>query len=628
MYHKILISIVLFLFTTLNINAFELTYKIQQKQISKFGVTNISKIKTDFDPQVQNIEMPVPGSSSYRAFLMEVRQQIKTVEPTARLMKKEDDHDPVIEPPVIKSSFEGNLFNNRMPNDNDLAVSNDGYVVSVINSNINVFDPGGNVLEDISLYAFSDTLGINGNKYDPRVVYDPIANRFIVVFLNGNTDTNSMVILGFSQTSDPTGNWNLYALPGNPLNDTSWSDYPIIAVTENELIITLNLLTTGESWQEGFKQSIIWQINTQDAYDGVELGSRLYSEIGYGNMSIRNLCPVKGGSRPSGPDVFLLSNRNFDNSNDTVFVFHITGLYNDPETELKADKVIMDVPYGVPPMARQSHNRIFDTNDGRILDALIENGNIQFVANTLDPETGLAGVYHGFINNVYNNKTTKGHIIGDINLDFGYPAIAYTGEEPHHNDVIIVFNHTSDTVFAGCSAIYYQDGEYSEIIRLKEGETRVQLLSDFYDRWGDYSGAQRAYNNPGNVWVSASWGKITGQGITLRRVNGTWITQLQRADIERKDPEDEIEVVEKIRAFPVPAIERFSIEFNVPTAEYARISLYDIKGNLISILISDKIREGNNIFSFSTAPLESGHYLIVINRADGSLITERMVVKK
>ncbi|MBL0052360.1 MAG: hypothetical protein IPP29_13025 [Bacteroidetes bacterium] len=43
-----------------------------------------------------------------------------------------------------------------------------------------------------------------------------------------------------------------------------WTDFPMMALTNDELFITVNLLYPDSSWQTGFNETIIWQVNKHD----------------------------------------------------------------------------------------------------------------------------------------------------------------------------------------------------------------------------------------------------------------------------------------------------------------------------------------------------------------------------
>jgi cytochrome c-type biogenesis protein CcmH/NrfF len=39
---------------------------------------------------------------------------------------------------------------------------------------------------------------------------------------------------------------------------------------------------------------------------------------------------------------------------------------------------------------------------------------------------------------------------------------------------------------------------------LKSGESAVDILQDSVERWGDYTGIQRKFNEPNTAWISGS----------------------------------------------------------------------------------------------------------------------------
>ena len=133
-----------------------------------------------------------------------------------------------------------------------MTISNDGMIISCINSTLHVCDTDRTLLEAKSLDAIGQELEIKFRKYDPRVIYDPNNDRFVMTYLNGSNPDEILLTLGFSKTNDPTDGWNLYSLPGNPLDDDSWSGYPMISLRGDELFYTINLLRDrelGEDWR-------------------------------------------------------------------------------------------------------------------------------------------------------------------------------------------------------------------------------------------------------------------------------------------------------------------------------------------------------------------------------------------
>ena len=585
-------------------------------QIPLGGEVIVSEIENDYHPQLRRLEAPSPGGEGYRSYLEQVKAQLpqlRPVDPGAAGARTAGGAGN----PILGLNFNGNNYIDGVPNDNDMAISNDSQIVSVINSNIFWFgtDGVGQGAGSSSLDAWAAPLNLSASKYDPRALYDPIHDRFIIVCLNGFDNTTSHIIVGFSQTSDPTGGWNLYALPGDPNNDTLWTDYPIMALNEHELFITGNLLRNGEPWQTGFEESIAWQIDLDSAYLGGTLDTRLWDNVNFGNGRVRNLCPVQGGSSPVGTNMYFVSNRNFDVANDTVFIMEVTDTING-SPQFTVDYGLTDVDYGMPPNAIQQFTQLLATNDGRWLDAVIENGNIQFVGNCLAPSTGLCGIYHGTITDVANNPVVTGAILTDSTLDYGYPGLAWAGLSLGSEEMMIVANYTGTSTATSYGMFYYDGaGNYSNLIPARSGQSYINVISGV-DRWGDYSGIQTKYDEPGVVWAAATWGRFNRQG-------GTWIAEYRHPTLVKNEVP---KPVAEVKTFPNPVTDRVVVEFNVESDVFGEIYLTDQAGRVVRTFIKDRLRSGLNEFRFSTEPLANGLYYLVV-KADGVVFTTKKIVK-
>ncbi|MDZ4847408.1 MAG: T9SS type A sorting domain-containing protein [Chitinophagales bacterium] len=585
-----------------------------------------AQITRDFKPNLINLEMPTPGGNSYQSFLLRQKELLRTSgsKKTGGVVNLGD-----AENPIVVSSLKGNDFDGSAPTDNHIAVSNGGKLISVANSNIFFYDvPMDSVLDEISLEAFFDTLQLPADNYDPRVIYDPKQDRFILICLTGRTDSTSNLLFAFSATADPLGAWNLYALLGDPMNDTTWSDYPIVAITDNELFITVNALSndtinTIDSWKFLFRESVIWQINKQKGYSGQTLETRYYNDIKYDNKPIRNLCPIQGGSTTTGPNLYLLSNRNFDVTNDTFFILEVTNVLDDPGAYLQINVRTSDVAYGLAPDGKQRNNRILQTNDSRVLSAYLEDNQIHFVQNSVNPDTVRAAIYHGIVSSVNTAKDVTGNIIGVDSLDFAYPNIAYTGKYPGDDEALITFNHTSVDTFAGFSAVFYDSHVgYSERVTLKAGEDFAAPLPGVRQRWGDYSGSQRKYNEPGKVWAAGFYGERIG----VQRVNSTWISEIASPDTASQPPVSVAPLNRMpIRTFPNPTSDIFSTEFELPKDAFLEIALFDAAGKFVKTFIRDRVKQGKNRFSFSIEPLSTGIYFLRVSDGSNVIVSERIV---
>ncbi|MDP6909309.1 MAG: T9SS type A sorting domain-containing protein, partial [Flavobacteriales bacterium] len=503
------------------------------------------------------------------------------------------------------------------PNDNDIAISNDSMIVSVTNSRVHVYN---SVTEELiryrSLGNLAIPLSISGNKFDPKVVYDPVSDRFVIVYLNGFTWGTSWIIVGFSQTNDPSGDWNMYKIYGNPLGNETWSDYPVIGISQNDLFIGVNTFTNGSVNNSGFTESCLWQVGLSEGYTGNELITNYYSDILPGTNKIFNITPIGGGIEPYGPNMYFLSNRTSDEMNDTLFLLEVTGPVTDQNTELTIKTLQADQPYVLPIPARQANGHWFDTNDNRVLGGYYHNGSIQYVQSCTDTLTGTTAVYHGTITNpTQTEPLASSRIISEPDLNYGYPNISCSGLTETDEQAIITFNHSSESVYAGFSAIYLTGAmEASDRVLIKAGLSLVNVLSDSIERWGDYSGSQPVYDELGTIWAAGSFGNGSNG-------HGTWLSKLSTPDMSAdvEDISDEIHT----NFYPNPFTERLTIEFELETATFMRLELYDMQGRLVRLLLEDRIKAGKNRLSFNDEFLNSGTYLL-----KGSSDKETVIIQK
>lgn len=590
---------------------------------NKKATVTLGDITQDFAPTMLVREMPKPGSEKMVQYnYPETKEQNKISKTSVSLTNL-----------VLGYSAVGNPWGVSTPNDNDIAISNDGIIMSVVNSNIYVKDINSATVTPVkSLAAFTAPVNSKHQESDPKVLYDPKSDRFIFMCFTGFVDTTSKLIFGFSQTNNPNGAWNLYTLPGNPLNNNLWSDYPMLAMTEKELFLSINLLHNDSSWQTGFVETIIWQIKKDSGYAGLPLGALLHSNIKYGSKSIRNLCPAKGGSKLYKPNMYFISNRNFASMNDTVFLVNVTDTIGAPTNTVTVKVLVSDQPYYFPPTGRQPNaagtamsTQSLACNDARTLGAFFENNTIQYVHNTKNPLNNQVTAYYGIVSNPQNpSPVARGYIIANDSMDFGYPNISYGGSSSVDNTAIINFNHSSPKVYAGCSAIRADAvGNFSSILRIQNGVKPIDVLSGNEERWGDYSGSQVRYSKPGEVWISGYYGYTYNS--FNKYVHAAWIAQIATDASILVGVKEADKNTANTLLYPNPAQDLFSIDFTISKPEYMTFELYDAQGKLVEVLMRDWIKINQNTFQFSLRDLNTGIYFLKITGNNNTNITKKII---
>lgn len=506
----------------------------------------------------------------------------------------------------VEDDFQGNSFNFSLPNDNDIAISDSGWIVSVINTNISIFDTTGSLRGFSSLADFGNELGNLERTFDPRVVYDPVADRFIIVYLNGSLDTTNSVIVAFSETNDPRDDWHLYQLPGNPQNNGTWSDFPSIAINQNDLFIGLNTFTNGSVNNSGFIETVFWQIGKAEGYAGDSLQTLYYHDIIARGDTTFNLCPVDPADSLRGPEMYLLSNRLLAEENDSLFVFRVTNSVASGQAALELQTVVLNQAYGLPPAAKQSTPaKLLDTNDARIQAAMRDGTRIYFTCNTVIPSDGTPGIYYGVLNLVPGGTPTV-HFTDYIHafaLDVAYPNIAWAG--PDRWIIGAVFS--SENVSPGSCAFAVVDTAVQQSPNtIRDGIGNLNLQLDTLERWGDYTGLARRWSVPGEVWFSGSYASGSNR-------NESWIGKLSIQNPVSR-PEENPSTGSQTTVYPNPVVfDWFTVELYSPHFRVVEIRLREAAtGRLVRTLYRDRLKAGTSEFRFNRAPLSAGVYLLEV----------------
>jgi len=545
------------------------------------------------------------------------------------------------------------------PNDNHIAVGNDGKIVSVMNTVIRVHNDTGKVIKAFTLENFAlnpnikkDPIPTLNRTYDPRVVYDPYTDRYIVLYMHGTTDKTSFIVVGFSSSNDPTKPWNVYKIPGTPIQDSVWSDYPIVSQTKEDLFFTVNLLHNGSSWEEGFVEAVIWQLNKDDGYRGGTLNKNFFHNIKYDGVSIWSICAIQNGPMPGGVDNYFLSVRPYTKENDTVFVHRITNTLRSGQANYELGVFKSPLKYGFPSSALVPDTAFrLRTNDARVLSGVRMGSQLHYFQNCLNFKTLQAHIMHGSIYNLtlpsgkmasinetgtpgeppaswnLGGATIQAHLYTNDSLDFGYPAVAAAGAEPKSESdpldpsMVVTSVFSGSKHFPGTGAFFINRyGEHSDYQILKKGQSIINytFIKPAEQRWGDYEGIQAKFNEKGVFYLVGSWGKSNSMFAYVARV------KLQ--DTVFDNP------IASVRVFPVPTTENVQIEIQNDVHASIKGQIYTADGKLIApkspsanqtlALAGDQsfsisIEPGTHRYALHTLGLPKGVYFLRLQLTEG-----------
>jgi hypothetical protein len=593
------------------------------------GTVILRDVQDKYNAQIVSFEAPEPDGAGSRAAFRAMKAKVEQQFPHRRSAKLRTAKTTSVPMPVIEKAFLPDSVTG-IPPDDYMAVNNGIDGVNVMNSFISTVrtDSGITVLRK-TLMSFSASVGLNNPlgqsyhyRYDPKVMYDPEADRFICVMLNGTNQYN-WIVLAFSQTSDPNGAWNFYKLYGDYAGDTTWFDYPTIAMTHDEFFLTGNKLVYDGSFQTGFRKSVIYQVRKADGYAGAgTLGYRLWDSVNYGGAPIRNIFPVKGGAGIHGPAQYFLSVRNMASLNDSVFLLKIPDTMGTPGNAISIMALTSNLVYGFPPNGRQlGTSSKLQTNDARVLGAFAENNEIQFVSTTVDTSTGADAIYHGRIANYSSAPSVLASYISVDTMDFAYPNISYAGTNGGLNTSIISFDYAGLNHYPGIAAVMWDGAGHSPLLEVKKGDNYIRVLNDTLQRWGDYTGSQPQWNLPGHIWIVGMYGK-------LNRGYSTWMAQLRSPFVPGLGVSPLASATSPTMLYPNPAMQFVRLRFSLKEEAQLHFTLYSLNGSLVDALLDEHCRKGEQEIQFNTASLAPGQYLLKGITTNGRTLVSQRFVKE
>lgn len=627
---QILTNSVVFLilmFNVVDVNA-QYSKVVIGKSIATAKKTDVSPVKSELQIQELSNDIGIIGNATkWNRKLInfdkkhELPENIRKVvrnQTELKLKNKKDYYPDETELESIKSSptigvnFEGNWFDGAIPPDNSMAISNGGYIVTVINSNIEYYNTSGTLLYTSSFDDFFNNPYLTSMIYDPVVLYDSGSDRFFMVILHGSTSSTSKVLTCFSKTNNPMDGWWVYLLPGNPLNDLSWFDYPKIGVSTNEVYITGNLFDNADV----FKQAVIYQIEKYDGYSGNSLTWQYWYNISEDPFT---LVPASYGQQGNyGTGIYLISTQNGLLA-DKYRLFDLT---DDLSGTPQIDVYSVDADFSLAGNAFQLGTSILLDNGGnRGLKAFYLNGILHFV-------------FHSEFTNAYNginyNRLTVSSLtnwnsrFGLDGYDYSYPSIASFGTNKYDKSVMICVLRSSSSIYPQLRAVSCDNsGNWTGSSLVKSGETYVDYLaSSGVSRWGDYSGISRKQNATSpEVWLSGCFGKYRSG----KHAYDSWIAQITGVTVGINENEEPVS--EKFSVYPNPVYDMFNVDFFIENDSHAEIVLTDISGKTVKILYKDKVKKGKNQFSFNKGALKSGIYLLTVSSNSKILKNEKIIVK-
>ncbi|GAB4581727.1 MAG: hypothetical protein Fur0022_44770 [Anaerolineales bacterium] len=148
-----------------------------------------------------------------------------------------------------------------VPPDPEMAAG-PNHLIAVVNVSLEIYDKSGtSLVGPTTLDSFFGSLGGGcTDTFDPNTIYDEEADRYIIAADGGGTD----YCIGVSQTGDPTGSYNLYRVPAQPVGG-EFHDYPHTGVGDSYIVVGANQF--GGGIPNGY-EGRVWALDKAAMYSG------------------------------------------------------------------------------------------------------------------------------------------------------------------------------------------------------------------------------------------------------------------------------------------------------------------------------------------------------------------------
>ena len=393
------------------------------------------------------------------------------------------------------------------------------HVVSMLDNSIRVQNRDGTVVSTIILQKFWAALGPYVDPrgaFDPKVLYDPSSGRWITTAVADYNQPTSSTLIGVSQTSDPTGNWNLYRIAADT-NGTFWVNYPTFGFNTNWIAVSVTAFTIGN----GPVVSQLYVFNKADLYAG---GAGHYTEFTNTDESVFGVVQQPAATYDNAQtNLYLLAAINGDSGgNGEIQLLYVDGAVGSEVLHVGPQISVQD-PW-------DDHAPTFDfapqlgiTNsigldDSRLSETVFRDGAI-WVAHTIFLPAGGSATRSAI---QWWQIRTDGTILqrGRIddpsgNLFYGYPSIAVN----RNDDVLIGYARFSASNFPSAYFSFRAGTDptntlHSEVL-LKAGEAPFTRS----DRWGDHTSTVVDPVNDTDFWTIQEYSANPIKGTSLW---GTW----------------------------------------------------------------------------------------------------------
>jgi FlgD Ig-like domain len=463
--------------------------------------------------------------------------------------------------------------------------------------------------------------------FDPKVIYDQYAGRFIVVALErwdtatGNPSNQSRILLAVSKTSDPNDGFWFHAIDSklDVAGADSWADFPGLAVDDKVVYITNNMFQFGAA--NVYQGMRLWIISKTFIMSGPNNSISFIVRNPYATagavtttMPAHMFGPVPAGSggRPMG--TFLVAYSGItDGDDEYVQIVEVTdplqsagGPFFTVQQLLVGD--IEEPILALPNAQQQGSSFQIETNDRRVLNAVWRDDNLYCTA-TIRGQAGSPDAIQATsrwwrldtTNTTALTQADAGNVSGE---EIATGAHTFCSQVMVDGDGNMAIGFAASASSKYCGA-YYATRLAGDPPGLIEAPAVLARGVDAYkryfngssNRWGDQSGMALCPNGEADFWVYNQYaGQRGSPGTGSQGVeDGRWRTRLGRFRVGYPTPvQNPLARTLLLQNVPNPFNPITTIRFTLVDRSHATIAVFDIAGRHVRTLVDDTRAAGSH----------------------------------
>jgi hypothetical protein len=391
------------------------------------------------------------------------------------------------------------------------------------------FDPPLRLKKEIKPRGFEFPAGTI--DFDPKVVYDPYDDHFILVYLAvHDQQKRSWIVVATipDATAQKKSTWCIKRFAGDQVKDnkTSWADYPLVGFTSSRVTIATNQFGFG-SFPYHYAQ--ILSFPKSKLYNCRSVNPRVFASGDVanpdGSKSFTIQPAVTNGSGAASKVQYLLSFEYFGASGSKLILWRLRSvngrlkLANEDFNVGMADTAPSGTQCGGSggnPDTRWDTgdlrlvNAFFDVDLGKVYAAhavrenIAPSGYVESAVRWYEVDVGAA---------LADSQVRKG-ILGKSRLDLGWPTV---GTDSNGNLMMAVSGASApDDVCLSAYAVQVDTGtKESGILEVSSGEARYDFGAG-EERWGDFNAVSRDPADGTRMALVNAIAKSDGAGSTYR----------------------------------------------------------------------------------------------------------------